>query len=147
MVRESFTAYSVDPEVNQEELEAAIKLLSVFGKVHRVEEKYMDAITALSGSAPAYMAIVADAMTYAGLEIGLDRDLALMIAAHAMISTGKLIIDGGKTPSQICAMVTTPGGVTIEGLFELERFPVRHAFMRAVKAATDKARRLALAFK
>lgn len=142
MVRESFTAYSVSPDVSQADLEIAIKVLSVLGKVYMIDESYMDAITALSGCAPAYLALIAEAMMYAGLNIGLERELSLKIAAQAMIGAGKLILEGGRSPSQIRDMVTTPGGVTVSGLFELEKVPIRHAFMSAVKAAMEKSREI-----
>jgi len=142
IVREAYIAYSPDSKVSREELDSALKLLSMLGKVRRVDETYMDAITALSGCAPAYLALIAEAMMYAGLEVGLDRRMALEIAAQTMIGTGKLILEGKKTPSQIRDMVTTPGGVTIEGLFELEKVPIRHAFMGAIKAATEKSHKI-----
>lgn len=144
IVREAYIAYSTTPEVSHEELNLAIKLLSSLGKVRRIDENYMDAITALSGCAPAYLALIAEAMMYSGLEVGLDRDMALAIAAQAMIGTGKLILEGKKTPSQIRDMVTTPGGVTIEGLFELEKVPIRYAFMSAIKAATEKSYKITM---
>jgi len=137
-VGESFTAYSAEPGLRSEEMEEVIKLLRVFGVVEEIDESYMDAITALSGCAPAYMALIAEAMIYAGLGVGLERNLAMKIAAQAMIGTGKLILEGRRTPSQILDMVTTPGGVTIEGLFELEKSLIRYAFMSAVKAAREK---------
>jgi len=145
MVRESFTAYTADPELSQKDIELAIKLLSAFGMVYEVSETHMDAITALSGCAPAYLALIAEAMVYAGLGVGLEREASLRIAAQALIGTGKLILEGERAPYQIRDMVTTPGGVTIEGLFELERIPIRHAFMSAVKAATEKSRKISSA--
>ncbi|MBS7624141.1 MAG: pyrroline-5-carboxylate reductase [Candidatus Bathyarchaeia archaeon] len=138
IVSESFIAYSPSPDLSQEDVEVAVKILSVLGKPYMIDESHMDAITALSGCAPAYLALIAEALTYAGLYAGLDRELSLKIAAQAMIGTGKLILEGGKTPSQIRDMVVTPGGVTISGLLELEGFPIRHAFIKAVKAATEK---------
>ncbi|MEM3716035.1 MAG: pyrroline-5-carboxylate reductase [Candidatus Bathyarchaeia archaeon] len=142
IVRESFTAYCAGPDVSQEDLKVAVEILSALGKVHMVDESYMDAITALSGCAPAYLALIAEAMTYAGLNVGLEREVSLKIAAQAMIGTGKLILEGGKTPHQIRDMVTTPGGVTISGLFELEKVPIRYAFMSAVKSAVEKSREI-----
>ncbi|MEM3955228.1 MAG: pyrroline-5-carboxylate reductase [Candidatus Bathyarchaeia archaeon] len=144
LVREAFIALSADQNVSQEDIEVVTKVLGSLGRIQMVDETNMDAITALNGCAPAYMSLVAEAMMYAGLEIGLERELALMMVAQAMVGTGKLILEGKKTPSEICAMVTTPGGVTIEGLFELESFPVRHAFMRAIKAAAEKTRKASL---
>ena len=102
----------------------------------------MDAITALSGCAPAYLSVVLEALTYAGLEAGLPKDVALLSAAQSMVGTGRLVLEAEKHPAEIRDMVTTPGGVTIEGLQVLERFPVRHAFMMAVKAATEKSMRV-----
>jgi pyrroline-5-carboxylate reductase len=145
IVRESFIAYCAGSDLSREDLDEAVRVLSALGSVREVDESYMDAITALSGCAPAYLSLIAEAMMYAGLEVGLERNLALTLAAQAMIGTGKLILEGHKAPSEIRDMVTTPGGVTIEGLFELERFPIRHAFMSAVKAAAEKSRRITLA--
>lgn len=146
LVNEAFIAYSAEPDIGEEDLKIVEKVLSVLGRVSKVDEAHMDALTALNGCAPAYMSLVAEAMMYAGLEIGIERDLALAVVAQAMIGTGKLILKGGKTPSEICAMVTTPGGVTVEGLFELESFPVRHALMKAIKVAAEKTRKISLSF-
>ncbi|MEM1514869.1 MAG: pyrroline-5-carboxylate reductase [Candidatus Bathyarchaeia archaeon] len=146
LVREAFIAYSAESDVNEEDLRVVEKILNALGRTARVNEEQMDALTALNGCAPAYISLVAEAMMYAGLEIGIERDLALAIVAQAMIGTGKLILEGEKTPSEICAMVTTPGGVTIEGLFELESFPVRHAFMKAIKIAAEKTHKISLSF-
>lgn len=142
LVRESFIAYSVDSDVTNKDLEIALRVLNVLGKTYMVSEEQMDAMTALNGCAPAYLSLVAEAMMYAGLKIGVERDLALSIVAQAMVGTGKLLRDAKKTPSEICAMVTTPGGVTIEGLFEMESFPIRHAFMKAIETAAEKTRKI-----
>lgn len=146
LVREAFIAYSTDSNVTGKDLEAALKVLNALGKAYKVNEGQMDAMTALNGCAPAYLSLIAEAMMYAGLKIGVERDLALTIVAQAMIGTGKLILEGKKTPSEICAMVTTPGGVTIEGLFEMESFPIRHAFMKAIETATEKTRKISYSF-
>lgn len=145
IVHESFIAYCSSPDLSGEDLEKAVGVLSALGSVREVDESHMDAITALSGCAPAYLSLIAEAMMYAGLEVGLERNMALTLAAQAMIGTGKLILEEHRSPSEIRDMVTTPGGVTIEGLFELEKFPIRHAFMSAVKAAAEKSRRITLA--
>ncbi len=145
MVQESLTAYSTDPEMAPEVKGKAQQILSKLGRFIEVEEGYMDAITGLSGCAPAYLSIILEALTYAGLEVGLPRDLALLSAAQSMIGTGKLVLEAEKHPAEIRDMVTTPGGVTIEGLRELEKVPIRHAFMRAIKAATAKSRRISQA--
>ena len=142
MVQESFTAYCADSDVTPENKAKAEEIMGRLGRVIEVEEGHMDAITALSGCAPAYLSVVLEALTYAGLEAGLPRDVALLSAAQSMVGTGRLVLEAEKHPAEIRDMVTTPGGVTIEGLQVLERFPVRHAFMMAVKAATEKSIRI-----
>jgi len=142
MVQESFTAYCADSDVTAEDKAKAEEIMGRLGRVIEIEEGHMDAITALSGCAPAYLSVVLEALTYAGLEAGLPRDVSLLAAAQSMVGTGRLVLEAEMHPAEIRDMVTTPGGVTIEGLQVLERFPVRHAFMMAVKAATEKSMRV-----
>mgnify|MGYP001131209003 CR=1 FL=1 len=142
LVQESFTAYCASSDVTLEDKDEAEMFLKVLGRVVEIDENCMDAITALSGCAPAYLSVIMEAMTYAGLEAGLPRDLALAASAQSMVGTGKLILETQKTPSEIKDMVTTPGGITIAGLRELEKVPIRHAIMKAVEAATVKSRKI-----
>jgi len=142
LVQESFTAYCTGSDVTIEDKDGAERLLKALGRVVEVEEGYMDAITALSGCAPAYLSVIVEAMTYAGLEAGLTRDIALTASAQSMVGTGRLILEAQKTPSEIKDMVATPGGVTVEGLRELEKVPIRHAIMSAIKAATAKSKKI-----
>jgi pyrroline-5-carboxylate reductase len=92
----------------------------------------------VSGSGPGYLSIIVEALTYAGLKAGLPRDLALLSACQAVLGTAKLVLESGKTAAQIRDMVTTPGGTTIEAIYELEGSQVRQALIRAVEAATRK---------
>src|SRR3972149_1059661 len=103
-----------------------------------VDEKYMDAITALSGSGPGYLSIIIEALMYAGLKVGLPRNVALYSAAQTVLGTGKLVIELQEHPARIKDMVTTPGGTTIEAIYELEGSQIRQALMRAVEEATKK---------
>jgi len=103
-----------------------------------MDEKYMDAITGLSGSGPGYLSVIAEALIYAGLKVGLPRNVAEKAAAQSMLGTAKLIMDLPEHPAKIRDMVTTPGGTTIEAVYELEGSQVRQALMRAVEAATKK---------
>lgn len=135
LVQESLIAYCTDSEVTPKTEETIKEVLGVLGKPVKVEEFQMDAITALNGCAPAYLSVIIEALTYAGLEVGLPRTLALLSAAQSMIGTGKLILEAGKNPLQIRDMVTTPGGITVRGLLELESVPIRYAIMKAVKKA------------
>jgi pyrroline-5-carboxylate reductase len=138
LVQESFTAYCCDDDVTKEDREKVKELLSVMGLSMEVEEKHMDAVTAVSGSGPGYLSIIVEALTYAGLKAGLPRDLALLSAGQAVLGTAKLVLESGKTAAQIRDMVTTPGGTTIEAIYELEGSQVRQALIRAVEAATRK---------
>ena len=138
LVQESFTAYCCDEDVTKEDKEKVKELLTVMGLSMEVEEKHMDAITAVSGSGPGYLSIIIEALTYAGLKAGLPRELALLSAGQAVLGTAKLVLESGKTAAQIRDMVTTPGGTTIEAIYELEGSQIRQALIRAVQAATRK---------
>jgi pyrroline-5-carboxylate reductase len=138
LVGESFTAFCCDGSITSQDRDEVEQLLSAMGPCEEVEEKYMDAITGLSGSGPAYVAIVIDSLMYAGLKVGLPRELALYSSAQAVLGTAKMILEGAYSSSSIKDMVTTPGGTTIEGIYQLEDGKIRTALMRAVEAATQK---------
>ncbi|MEM3579165.1 MAG: pyrroline-5-carboxylate reductase [Candidatus Bathyarchaeia archaeon] len=138
LVQESFTAYCCDNSLNDEEKSKVKRLLDMMGISEEVEEKYMDAITALSGSGPGYISIIIEALMYAGLKVGLPRDLALYSSSQAVLGTGRLILETREHPAKIKDMVTTPGGTTIEAIFELEGSQIRQALMKAVEEATKK---------
>ena len=140
LVQESFTAFCCDDDVTEEDREKVNELLSVMGLSMEVEERHMDAVTAVSGSGPGYLSIIVEALIYAGLKVGLPRNLALLSAGQAVLGTAKLVLDSGKTAAQIRDMVTTPGGTTIEAIYELEGSQVRQALIRAVEAATRKSK-------
>jgi pyrroline-5-carboxylate reductase len=138
LVQESFIAYCCDDDVTKEDREKVKEFLGGMGVHMEVEERHMDAVTAVSGSGPGYLSVIVEALTYAGLKVGLPRDLALVSAAQAVLGTAKLVLESGQTASQIRDMVTTPGGTTIEAIYELEGSQVRQALIRAVEAATRK---------
>jgi len=142
LVQESFTAYCVDPDVTSEDKKKVEEIFGQMGKYVEVDEKYMNAITGLSGSGPAYLSIIIEALMYAGLKVGLPRDLALISSAQTAVGTGKLIIESQKPLSELKDMVVTPAGVTIEGIYELEGSGVRTALMRAVEVATKKSEKI-----
>lgn len=138
MVGESFTAYSMGSTTVLEDKEVTEKLLKTMGTCMEVEEKYMDAVTGLSGSGPAFIAIVIEALTYAGLRVGLPRELCRVASAQSVLGTAKMIMEQTCTPSELAEMVTTPGGTTIEGIYQIEDGKLRTALMNAVQAATEK---------
>lgn len=134
-----FTVYC-SKSLTEENEKNVVELLKCFGETEKVEEKYMDALTALGGSGPAYIFTIIEAMVYGGLKVGLPRDLALRDSYQTIMGAAKLVAESGDHPSQLKDLVTTPGGVTIDALYELEDSGIRTAFMRAIEAATDKAR-------
>ena len=139
LVGESFTVYSFSKKISEEDKEFAKTFFSLMGVGREVDEKLLNVYTSFTGSGPAYMAIFIEAMVYAGLRVGIPRDLALEGASQVAIGTGKLIRDGKIHYSKIKEMVVTPAGTTIEGIFELESTGLRRGFMRAVGSAAKKA--------
>ncbi len=137
LVQASYTAFTCDKDVTLRDKEQVKELLGMMGVSEEVDEKYMDAITGLSGSGPGYLSIIVEALIYAGLKVGLPRNIALNSAAQTVFGTGKLVLEL-KDPAKIREMVTTPGGTTIAAIYELEGSNVRQALMRAVEEATKK---------
>ncbi|MCX8150478.1 MAG: pyrroline-5-carboxylate reductase [Candidatus Bathyarchaeota archaeon] len=138
LVQASYTAYCCEKDVTIKDKEKIEKILSLMGICEEVDEKYMDAITGLSGSGPGYLSIVVEAMMYAGLKLGLPRNIALKAAAQTVVGTGKLMIELNEHPAKIRDMVTTPGGTTIEAIHVLEGSKVRQALMEAIGEAAKK---------
>jgi pyrroline-5-carboxylate reductase len=123
-------------------VERVLQIFNAAGRAVEVPERLMDAVTGLSGSGPAYVCLVVEALADGGVKMGLPRDVALMLAAQTVFGAAKLILETGKHPAQWKDMVASPGGTTIAGLAELERSAVRGALIDAVEAATDRAREL-----
>ncbi|MCX7704085.1 MAG: pyrroline-5-carboxylate reductase, partial [Planctomycetota bacterium] len=127
MVRAGFTAYTASDNLAEEDIKLTEQLLSEFGICMRVEEELMDAVTALSGSGPAYVATLIEAMAYAGLKVGLPREFAYKSSAYTVFGSAKLYLETGLHPAVIKEMVLTPAGTTIEGIFHLEESGIRTA--------------------
>ncbi len=138
LVQASYTAYCCEENVSDEDKEKIKTLLNMMGVCEEVDEKYMDAITALSGSGPGYLSIIIEALTYAGLKVGLPRNIALTSAAQTVLGTAKLVVDLKEDPAKIRDMTTTPGGTTIEAIYQIEQSQIRPALMRAIEEATKK---------
>ncbi len=138
LVKESFTAYATNLE--GDDLETIKSFFSAFGRCIRVDEEHMDTITGLSGSGPAYVTVFLEAMVYGGLRAGLPRETARLAALQTLLGTAKLLMETGKHPAEVREWVITPGGTTIDGVFELEEGKVRTALMKAVDAAAKKSR-------
>jgi pyrroline-5-carboxylate reductase len=138
LVQASYTAYCYEPNVTAEDKEKVITILNLMGICDEIDEKYMDAITAVSGSGPGYMSIIIEALTYAGLKVGLPRNIALAAAAQTVMGTGKLVLEMHEDPAKIKDMTTTPGGTTIEAIYQIEQSQIRPAMIRAIEEATKK---------
>ncbi len=133
---------SAGTDAGEEDLAWAESVLGAVGVVVRVPEAHLDAVTGLSGSGPAYVFLVAEAMAEAGVLNGLPRDVAETLAFRTLSGAARLLAEGDIGPAELRAAVTSPGGTTAAGLQELERHAVRAAFLDAVTAATERSREL-----
>ncbi len=125
-----------------DDLDWAERVLGAVGSVVRVTESQLDAVTGLSGSGPAYVFLVAEALVEAGVLVGLPRDVATTLAIETLHGAGALLARGTESPEALRAAVTSPGGTTAAGLRALEAAGVRSAFIDAVVAATQRATEL-----
>jgi len=142
-VHEGIAGLCAGAHAGDEHLDLAEEALSHLGGVVRVSEGSMDAITAVSGSGPAYFALLAEAMIEAGILLGLSREISTQLVVQTMLGTGKQLRDEKMHPVELREMVTSPGGTTIAAIRELEMAGVRAAFLNAIQAAMVRARELA----
>ncbi len=125
-----------------EDLALAQEIFSAVGRAVVVDEKLMDAVTGLSGSGPAFVFTVIEALSDAGVKVGIPRPLALELAAQTVFGSAKMVLDTKEHPAKLRDMVTSPGGTTIAGMHELEKGKLRAVLMNAVEAATRRSREL-----
>jgi len=136
-------AISPGKHAGEDDLAWAEAILGAVGVVVRVPEASLDAVTGLSGSGPAYVFLVAEALSDAGVLAGLPRELANTLAFQTLLGSSQLLVHSGSgSPADLRAAVTSPGGTTAAGTRELERGGVRSAFLEAVMAATERSREL-----
>ncbi len=143
LVREGALAYALGPNAQEEDRRWVEALLSPLGKVVEVEEGLMDAVTALSGSGPAYVYLFMQSLSDAGVRVGLPRELANLLVFQTVKGSLKLMEETGSHPAQLMEMVTSPGGTTIAALHAMERAGIRGIVMDGVRAAESRARELA----
>jgi pyrroline-5-carboxylate reductase len=124
------------------DLDWAEQILGAVGTVVRLPEKSLDAVTGLSGSGPAYIFLVAEALIDAGVLAGLPRTVSATLAIETLAGAARLLVESGEEPERLRAQVTSPGGTTAAGLRVLESRSVRSAFLEAVMAATERSRQL-----
>jgi pyrroline-5-carboxylate reductase len=142
-VHEGMAGVSAGAHAGEEHLAAAEEVLRSVGRSVRVDESYMDAITAVSGSGPAYFALLAESMIEAGILLGLSREVSTDLVVQTMLGTAKLLRDERMHPVELREMVTSPGGTTIAAIRELEQAGVRAAFLNAIQAAMERSKELA----
>jgi pyrroline-5-carboxylate reductase len=141
-VQEGMAGICAGAHATEEHMALAEEVLAHLGAVVRVHEDAMDAITAMSGSGPAYFAFLAEAMIEAGLLLGLSREISTQLVVQTMFGTAKLLRDEHIHPVELRENVTSPGGTTICAIRELERAGVRAAFLNAIQAAMERSREL-----
>ncbi|HEX6757704.1 MAG TPA: pyrroline-5-carboxylate reductase [Propionibacteriaceae bacterium] len=144
-VDEGMAAISPGSHSTQDDLDRVTEILSATGRVITVPERYQDAVTAISGTGPAYLFFVVEAMIEAGVHLGLPRDTATELVVQTMLGSAKLLRETGEHPTVLRERVTSPGGTTAAAVRQLEDHKVRAAFLRAMEAARDRSRELAAA--
>jgi pyrroline-5-carboxylate reductase len=142
-VHEGIAGICAGVHATDEHLALAEDVLSHLGGVVRLPEHAMDAVTAVSGSGPAYFALLAEAMIEAGILLGLSREVTTRLVVQTMFGTAKLLRDEGMHPVELREAVTSPGGTTIRAIRELEQAGVRAALLNAIQAAMERSRELA----
>jgi pyrroline-5-carboxylate reductase len=138
----SASAFAANKAVLPEDSQLTEKLLSAVGLAVQVKESLLDAVTGLSGSGPAYVYLFIEGLSDGGVAAGLPRDMATRLAAQTVLGAARMVLETGLHPGALKDMVASPGGTTIEGLHELEKGKLRGTLMSAVRAATEKSKKL-----
>ena len=135
-------AIATGTNTSEDDLAWAEAILGAVWKVERVAEPLLDAVTGLSGSGPAYVFLVAEALIEAGVAVGLPRPVSEILTIQTLLGSARLLAESGERPESLRAAVTSPGGTTAAGLAALEKRAVRAALMEAVHAATQRSKDL-----
>lgn len=136
------TAIAPGTHATDEDLAVARAIFEAVGRVVSLDETLLDAVTGLSGSGPAYVMLMIEALADGGVKVGLHRDTALLLAAQTVFGSAKLLLETGEHPGRLKDMVTSPGGTAIAGLHTLESGGLRRTLIDAVEAATMRAQAL-----
>jgi pyrroline-5-carboxylate reductase len=142
LVLEGVTAIAKADGLEPDDLDAAGEIFSAVGRVVVLEETAMDAVTGLSGSGPAYVAVVIESLADGGVRMGLDRITAMTLATQTVLGAAKLLLETGLHPGALKDMVSSPGGTSIAGIAALEEGGIRTTFIKAVERATERSREL-----
>ena len=142
LVGASAAGFSLGARATPHDAATVGELFGAVGKVHHLPEHLLDAVTGLSGSGPAFVYVMIEALADGGVKAGLPRDVAMSLAAQTVFGSAKMVLETGTHPAALKDAVASPGGTTIAGLHALERAAFRAALMDAVEAAATRAREL-----
>jgi pyrroline-5-carboxylate reductase len=143
MLAAGITALCAGRFVSEAQMAIAQRIFQTVGRTVVVDEKHMDAVTGLSGSGPAFLYIIIEALAEAGVNVGLPRDVATLLAAQTTYGSARMVLETGYHPALLKDAVTTPAGCTVDGILELEEGGLRVTLIKAVKRATQRAKELA----
>jgi pyrroline-5-carboxylate reductase len=142
LVGASASAYTPGEGTTAEDAAIVDRLLNAVGRAFRLPEHLLDAVTGLSGSGPAFVYLMIEALSDGGVRVGLPREVSTTLAAQTVLGAAKMVLETAQHPGALKDMVASPGGTTIAGLHALERGGVRGALMDAVEAATRRSKEL-----
>ncbi|OQW37024.1 MAG: pyrroline-5-carboxylate reductase [Nitrospira sp. SG-bin1] len=142
MVGEGMTAMAIGPGVGEHEMACARRIFESVGRVVPVDERLMDAVTGMSGSGPAYVFLMIEAMADGGVKMGLPRETASLLAAQTVLGAARMVLETGQHPAQLKDQVASPAGTTIAGLHRLEEGGLRAVLIDAIEAATKRSQEL-----
>ena len=142
LVGEGMSAVCANENVTEEEMQTVLDIFNCLGKAQSVSENIMDAVTAVSGSSPAYVFMFIEAMADAAVRGGMSRDMAYTFAAQAVLGSAKMVLETKKHPAELKDMVCSPGGTTIDAVAVLEEEGMRNAVMKAMQACINKSKEM-----
>jgi pyrroline-5-carboxylate reductase len=143
LLREGATGLAAGTHATAEHMTHADEILSAVSKVVHLPEKYLDAVTGVSGTGPAYVFFLAESLIEAAVGVGLPRDVATELSIQTILGAARMLRETGRHPVELREEVTSPGGTTVAAMSVLEHKGVRSAFLDAVRAATERSRQLA----
>lgn len=142
MVGEGIAALAIGPNVETSAVDCARRIFESVGRVVSIEERLMDAVTGLSGSGPAYVFLMIEAMADGGVKMGLSRETASLLAAQTVLGAARMVLETGQHPARLKDQVASPGGTTIAGLHRLEQGGIRAVLIDAIETATKRSQEL-----
>jgi pyrroline-5-carboxylate reductase len=142
LIKKGMTAIAPGKHATPDHVAQTKKIFDAIGRSLILDEKHMDAVTALSASGPAFVYIIIESFAEAGVKVGLPREVATILAAQMVLGAGSMVLETGEHPAKLKDLVTTPAGCTIDGILELEDGGLRVTLIKAVVRATHRAREL-----